>query len=189
MIDHVGKCSKCGENGARITYRWTSLDKCLCVKCDMDRKRELNNARQSVYNAQKRAKAQLSPPDKPYSFKNKRSTVKRVPIAKKATRRLVSKQGKDAVLNKEIWHHRKHCCYECLKPLEFPGFPPKWVFSHVHGKGSRPDLRHLKANVVFHCFCCHQEWETGGKRDEKTPRTLQLFEKISVKYPDNRNGR
>ncbi len=185
----IGDCSGCPGKGVEITYRPSIPSRCLCRKCDNERKRVLQNTRQSVYQARKRAKDRLSPPKKPYSFKNKRSSIVRVPVKKKPTKRYVTKQEKDAVLNREIWRDRKHCCYECLRPIEGDGFPTKGVFSHVHGKGARSDLRFLKANVVLHCPTCHQEWETGGKRSERMPNTLKLFEKIGVEYPDDKYKR
>lgn len=185
----VGTCSKCGDEGVRITYRASIPSQCMCMGCDIIRRRERNKACQSIQRARKRAKDRVKEPAKAKASPMKRSPIQRVPIAKKKTKRLVAKRTADDVLNKSLWWRRKHACYECLKPLEFPGPPPKWVFSHVHGKGARPDLRYVRENVVFHCSDCHREWEAGGKRSEKMPRTLQLFERISVKYPDNINRR
>jgi len=90
-------------------------------------------------------------------------------------------------VNKEIWQDRRHECFECEKPLVFPGKPPKWVFSHAHSKGSRPDLRHVKENIALHCKACHRVWEFGAR--EFMPKTMALFQRLGEKFPDNKHGR
>lgn len=172
---HIGDCSKCGDTNVVIAYGW-STRKRLCAKCNQGRMREANAAWQGVYRAKKKIVRQIGS-----------KCVVRKPVKKAPTKRHGEDQAKDSKMNREIWQDRKHVCFECDSGLRFPGFPPKWVFSHVHSKGARKDLRHVKLNVVLHCRGCHNVWEFGAR--EFMPKTLKLFEKIAVEHQDNKFDR
>lgn len=188
MKVHIGNCDCCPATDVRIAYGWSTLKKLCCI-CNSARLRKAKSAKSSVRAAgEKKARHIAAKQQKPIKPpKPKKPRLPKKPIKKKVTKSRRTNLEKDAILNKEIWKKRKHACYECLRPLDFPGFPEKRVFSHVHGKGAHPALRHVKLNVVLHCFDCHDNWE-GGKR-ETMPNTLQLFERIAVEFKDNRFNR
>lgn len=183
MATHTGDCSKCPRRGVKITYRYTNPRHCLCDECDIARIRNRN-----ALKARNKAR-------KSYHKGGTRKPLKRAPISKSPTKARVSLLKEDERINRGIWRDRKHVCFECDSAIPpgidskgQPTVPAKAVFSHVHSKGARPDLRHVKENIVLHCpEPCHQTWE-GGKR-ESMPRTSALFERLGEKYPDNKHGR
>ena len=167
---HIGDCSGCGSPGVPIVYGWSTLKR-LCFICNSQRLRGVQKAKSSVRAAKEKKVRQIA----------------RKSHSRKPTDRQKTKWALDGEVNREIWRDRKHVCYECEKSLACVN-PPKIYFSHVHSKGSRPDLRHEKANIVLHCPGCHRQWESAAGR-EKMPKTAQLFEKLSVEHQDNRFGR
>lgn len=174
MNIHIGDCHKCPATDTRIVFGWKTLDRQHCVKCNGDR-----------LQAIKRGRARTRP-RKAVIVDYTRSNA-RIPISAKPTDALRELREKDDALNKEIWDTRKHECFECGRWLAVSP-PPKGYFSHVHSKGSRPDLRHEPRNIVLHCFPkCHRTWETGNR--ESMPRTLELYNQLSVEFQDNRYNR
>ena len=166
---HIGDCSGCGSPSVPIVYGWSTLKR-LCFICNSQRLRSAQKAKGSVRAAKEKKVRQIA----------------RKSIFKKPTQRQKTKWALDGEVNREIWRDRKHVCYECETPIH--GEPRKIYFSHVHSKGAREDLRHEKANIVLHCPPCHRKWESAAGR-ENMPKTLQLFEKLSVQYKDNKFDR
>jgi hypothetical protein len=64
-------------------------------------------------------------------------------------------------LFKKIWSERPHVSEISGKPL---GKFNVCYFSHVISKGSRPDLRDLKENILLMTFEEHQLWEFGTRQ-------------------------
>ena len=48
----------------------------------------------------------------------------------------------------EIWEERPHACENCGYPIREP---IAHVFSHIHSKGARPDLKFKKSNIRLEC--------------------------------------
>jgi hypothetical protein len=165
-VTHIGDCSGCSKKRVNIAYGWSTLKK-LCDDCNFARLRAGNKARAAVRVTKERKLRHIAPKQQ------------------KPTTRCTRSREKDSVVNTEIWGERSHECLECGKPLGIR--PMKIFFSHVHGKGARPDLRHVKENIALHCLPCHRVWEFEAR--EFMPKTLKLFHEISVKYQDNINGR
>ena len=123
-------------------------------------------------------------PQKP--LKRTRLKVKPVSLSRAPSVAQKQRWDQDQVVIEDIWLNTKHVCFECGDKIKNPD---KRHFSHVHGKGARPDLRFARENIVLHCVPCHRGWETGGRRDQDYPKTNKLYFEIQEKYPDNINGR
>lgn len=179
--DHIGDCDICPEKEVVIAYGWSTRGNKHCRGCNNTRIRNRRHLQaKNFIRKSYRKGGQRKFPQRPL----KRQVRKMVPKTTKAQK---EKLSKDDQINAEIWKDRKHECFECGKGLH--GAPVKGYFSHVIGKGARPDLRFVKKNIVLHCHPggCHHQWETGDR--ESMPRTLQLFIRIGVEYPDNRYNR
>lgn len=115
--------------------------------------------------------------EKPQKEKKPAKPLKRTPISKKPSHGLVAAIMRTKELNKRIWAERPHVCVECAANL--PDHPDGIFFSHLHTKGSHPSARHDPDNIVLHCPDCHQMWEFGGRREERMPKTLKLFNRYN----------
>jgi len=86
---------------------------------------------------------------------------------------------KDLEFFMEIWSERDHYSEISGEPLY--EFSPVY-FSHLVTKGSRPDLRHNKDNIVLMTFDEHREWEFGDRdklrKDKKWNKVFKQFEKL-----------
>ena len=71
-----------------------------------------------------------------------------------------SKPSGELEVFKEIWDERHHVSELSGKPL---GKFNVCYFSHIISKGSRPDLRGSKENIMLMTFDEHQLWEFGTK--------------------------
>lgn len=176
---HIGDCHKCPAEGVPIPYGWKTRDNQHCRPCNYTR--ILNKRVQQAKNFLRksyRKGGQRKFPQRPVKGQVRR-------MLPKSTKRQKEKMSEDARINAQIWRDRKHECFECGKGLH--GEPVKGYFSHVIGKGARPDLRFVKRNIVLHCHPggCHQIWETG-KRRESMPKTLKLYNELCVEFKDNK---
>jgi hypothetical protein len=182
--DRIGDCHKCPATGVKITYGWSTRNNRHCHTCDCARIRNRNalRARNYLRKSYEKGGTRKSPP-RPL----KRIVRKANPEAGRImpTKAHAEDLRRDGRINREIWAERPHVCFECGKDLGKR--PLKVYFSHCHGKGARPDLRHVKENIPLHCRGCHNVWEFGAR--EFMPRTLELFNELSVKHKDNKYNR
>jgi len=66
----------------------------------------------------------------------------------------------ERALNLEIWIERQHICHNCGANLG--NIPKVHFFMHLKSKGSRPDLRLDKDNILLACLKCHFAWDFQG---------------------------
>lgn len=87
----------------------------------------------------------------------------------------------EAELFKQIW--------EDLEPEQrvsfVTGFPlpdqhemRSYYFSHVLSKGSRPELRLVRKNIVLMTLKEHQLWETGKHKIKADPKLFRVWKKV-----------
>ncbi len=138
-----------------IVYGWENPARRLCPDCNTDRLKKV---------AAEKPKKEIKP----------RTPLKRQPLKKKSTHGHVANMMKAKELNKKIWAERPHVCVECAANL--PDHPDGIFFSHLHTKASHPKSRHDPDNIVLHCPDCHHEWEFGGRREDRMPKTLKIFQ-------------
>ena len=76
-------------------------------------------------------------------------------------------------LFKEIWAERPHKCSVCGEVL--PVFTVRF-FAHVLSKGSRPDLRLEKENILIMCYPHHWTYDHATNRAVDDPLYNKVFE-------------
>lgn len=92
----------------------------------------------------------------------------------------------EAALFKEIWEEREHKCEVCGTELSEAG-PSN--FSHLLPKGTYPDYRLDKRNIVIKCRPCHDAWHSEGPKnlmfskgwDEVCDRYFELKREANTK--------
>lgn len=93
-------------------------------------------------------------------FKLNHQGKTRVQVYKERSKPKQRKKTGERDLFLEIWAERAHYCVKCGK---FLGHTPRpEFFSHIHSKGSRPDLRLAKENIELNCRECHYIHEFVG---------------------------
>lgn len=83
----------------------------------------------------------------------------------------------------EIWSERDHYSEVSGEPLG--EFHPIF-FSHLVTKGSRPDLRYNKENIMLMTVEEHSKWEFG---DRDKLRKNKLWNKVFKRYEKIKNIR
>ena len=77
----------------------------------------------------------------------------------------------------DIWHTRKHVCYETG---EYLGREPLTIyFSHVLPKEKYPQYKLCSWNIVLSSATNHDQW---GKDMEKCPKTYKLYLELLEKH-------
>jgi hypothetical protein len=126
--------------------------------------RPVSKKRQAEIKAGKR-------PKKPLSKKRQRPDVKGTATIErllgegkvfKASTLAPRKPTGEAALFKEIWEEREHKCEVCGTELSEAG-PSN--FSHLLPKGTYPDYRLDKRNIVIKCLTCHDIWHREGPKN------------------------
>lgn len=103
----------------------------------------------------------------------------------KLSDRSKSKICADTAFYNEIWAERRHSCEEC--GCNLGNTWKRYMFSHLITKGSHPDLRYNKRNIVLKCLPCHNRWENGDRKNmrvyERYKETIaQMLKESSQHY-------
>jgi len=81
----------------------------------------------------------------------------------------------------DIWSERIHFCEECGRYLGSD--PKRFYFSHILSKGSHPNLRLSKDNIILLCFDCHRRWDFRDRNKmlvfEKYKKRIETLKRIS----------
>lgn len=117
-----------------------------------------------------------------YHDKLRRNDAKALPEKKKKfLQKAFRKPTGEAELFKEIW--------EALEPEQrvsfVTGFPlpdqhemRTYYFSHVLSKGSRPELRLVKKNIVLMTLQEHKMWETEKHKIKADPKLMRTWQHV-----------
>jgi len=110
-----------------------------------------------------------------------KSTKFQKTIRRASLKKHFKKATGEGILFKEIWEAvepEQRVSFVTGLPLPDQHEMRSYYFSHVLTKGSRPELRLVKENIVFMTLEEHQLWETGKHKIKADPKLYALWKHV-----------